>query len=162
MATSWFWWGLLWRGAAPCYCWLHTTWGNLGPNNIYTGKKVSLSVMHVPDSWHYFSNAQANFPLLESLIERIHEDGRIAEEALDSPVYARYKESPYLRNPLQQGNSANGNESELDSKWSDAAKGPKRLSHICIREKYIHCCWCRNNAIALSLYSFFPLFWKRR
>lgn len=59
---------------------------------------------------------EANFPLLESLIERIHEDGRIAEEALDSPVYARYKESPYLRNPLQQGNSANGNESELDSK----------------------------------------------
>lgn len=59
---------------------------------------------------------EANFPSLESLIERIHEDGRIAEEALDSPVYARYKESPYLRNPLQQGNSANGNESELDSK----------------------------------------------
>ncbi|GJN29895.1 hypothetical protein PR202_gb18157 [Eleusine coracana subsp. coracana] len=58
---------------------------------------------------------EANFPSLESLIERIHEDGRIAEKALDLPVYAKYKDSPYLRNPLQQANSANG-QAELNSK----------------------------------------------
>jgi riboflavin kinase / FMN hydrolase len=54
------------------------------------------------------SNYKANFPSLESLIERIHEDGRIAEKALDLPVYAKYKDSPYLRNRLQQKNSADG------------------------------------------------------
>ncbi|KAK3131427.1 hypothetical protein QOZ80_6AG0506320 [Eleusine coracana subsp. coracana] len=58
---------------------------------------------------------EANFPSLESLIERIHEDGRIAEKALDLSVYAKYKDSPYLRNPLQQANSADG-QAELNSK----------------------------------------------
>lgn len=57
---------------------------------------------------------KANFPSLESLIERIHEDGRIAEKALDLPVYSKYKDSPYLRNLLQQGNSADG-QAELSS-----------------------------------------------
>ncbi|WOL14222.1 bifunctional riboflavin kinase/FMN phosphatase-like [Canna indica] len=42
---------------------------------------------------------EANFPSLESLIARIHEDGRIAERALDLPVYAGYKDSPYLKTP---------------------------------------------------------------
>ncbi|KAL4190650.1 hypothetical protein AMTRI_Chr07g76770 [Amborella trichopoda] len=40
---------------------------------------------------------EANFPSLESLIERIHEDGRIAEKTLDLPIYAEYKNSPYLK-----------------------------------------------------------------
>ena len=57
---------------------------------------------------------EANFPSLESLIERIHEDGRIAENALDLPEYAKYKESPYLRNPLQQGAATGGNEAEQE------------------------------------------------
>ncbi|KAF5728642.1 putative riboflavin kinase/fmn adenylyltransferase [Tripterygium wilfordii] len=39
---------------------------------------------------------EANFPSLESLIARIHEDGRIAEKALDLPLYSRYKDAPYL------------------------------------------------------------------
>lgn len=39
---------------------------------------------------------EANFPSLESLIQRIHEDGRIAEKALDLPTYARYRDDPYL------------------------------------------------------------------
>ncbi|XP_073002659.1 bifunctional riboflavin kinase/FMN phosphatase [Typha latifolia] len=45
---------------------------------------------------------EANFPSLESLIARIHEDGRIAEKALDLPIYASYKDSPYLATSLQQ------------------------------------------------------------
>jgi len=59
---------------------------------------------------------EANFPSLESLIERIHEDGRIAEKALELPMYAQYKDSPYLRNPLQQGSTTDGSQAELNSK----------------------------------------------
>ncbi|KAJ3682415.1 hypothetical protein LUZ60_014988 [Juncus effusus] len=39
---------------------------------------------------------EANFPSLESLIERIHDDARIAKKALDLPLFAGYKDSPYL------------------------------------------------------------------
>lgn len=39
---------------------------------------------------------EANFPSLESLIARIQEDGRIAEKALDLPLYLKYKNDPYL------------------------------------------------------------------
>ncbi|KMZ65881.1 Riboflavin kinase [Zostera marina] len=39
---------------------------------------------------------EANFPTLESLIARIREDGRIAEKALDLPLYATYKEEEFL------------------------------------------------------------------
>ncbi|CAD5174975.1 unnamed protein product [Musa acuminata subsp. malaccensis] len=42
---------------------------------------------------------EANFPSLESLIARIHEDRRIVEKALDLPIYVGYKESPFLRTP---------------------------------------------------------------
>ncbi|KAJ8504824.1 hypothetical protein OPV22_005710 [Ensete ventricosum] len=47
---------------------------------------------------------EANFPSLESLIARIHEDGRIAEKALDLPIYAGYKDSPNLKNSMLQRN----------------------------------------------------------
>lgn len=47
---------------------------------------------------------EANFPSLESLIERIHEDARIAEKALDLPMYASYKDAVYLKNNLQANN----------------------------------------------------------
>jgi len=50
------------------------------------------------------------------LIERIHEDGKIAEKALDLPIYARYKDSPYLRNPLQQESTSDGSQAEQNSK----------------------------------------------
>lgn len=40
---------------------------------------------------------QANFPSLDSLIEKIHEDGRIAERALDLPCYSKYRDDPFLR-----------------------------------------------------------------
>lgn len=43
---------------------------------------------------------EANFPSLESLIARIHEDRKIAEKALDLPIYAAYKNSPYLASSL--------------------------------------------------------------
>ncbi|XP_040375496.1 bifunctional riboflavin kinase/FMN phosphatase isoform X2 [Rosa chinensis] len=40
---------------------------------------------------------EANFPSLESLIEKIHEDRKIAEEALDLPMYSKFKDDPYLK-----------------------------------------------------------------
>lgn len=45
---------------------------------------------------------EANFPSLESLIERIHKDGSIAEKALDLPIYAGYKSASYLKACPQQ------------------------------------------------------------
>ncbi|CAN0892122.1 Bifunctional riboflavin kinase/FMN phosphatase [Linum grandiflorum] len=39
---------------------------------------------------------EANFPTLESLIAKIHEDGRIAEKALDLPRYSIYKDDPFF------------------------------------------------------------------
>ncbi|TQD83191.1 hypothetical protein C1H46_031246 [Malus baccata] len=40
---------------------------------------------------------EANFSSLESLIEKIHDDGRIAEEALELPLYSKYKDDSYLK-----------------------------------------------------------------
>ncbi|KAB5557233.1 hypothetical protein DKX38_008142 [Salix brachista] len=40
---------------------------------------------------------EANFTSLESLIAKIHEDRRIAERALDLPLYLKYKDDPYLK-----------------------------------------------------------------
>lgn len=44
-----------------------------------------------------YMRPEANFSSLESLIERIHEDGRIAEEALELPLYSKYKDDSYLK-----------------------------------------------------------------
>ncbi|XAR53670.1 Riboflavin kinase [Bertholletia excelsa] len=43
---------------------------------------------------------EANFPSLDSLIERIHKDRHIAEKALELPLYSKYKDDPYLKTPL--------------------------------------------------------------
>ncbi|KAF5475596.1 hypothetical protein F2P56_007388, partial [Juglans regia] len=40
---------------------------------------------------------EANFPSLEDLIAKIHEDRRVAEAALDLPPYSAYREDPYLK-----------------------------------------------------------------
>ncbi|XP_073039872.1 bifunctional riboflavin kinase/FMN phosphatase isoform X2 [Primulina eburnea] len=44
---------------------------------------------------------EANFPSLETLIAKIHEDREIAEKALDLPLYLKYKEDTYLKKSLQ-------------------------------------------------------------
>ncbi|KAH1066021.1 hypothetical protein J1N35_031008 [Gossypium stocksii] len=43
---------------------------------------------------------EVNFPSLESLIAKIHEDKRIAESALDLPLYSKHKDDPYLSSSL--------------------------------------------------------------
>uniref|UniRef100_A0A2P2M3T7 riboflavin kinase n=2 Tax=Rhizophora mucronata TaxID=61149 RepID=A0A2P2M3T7_RHIMU len=40
---------------------------------------------------------ETNFPSLESLVAKIHEDGRIAERALDLPLYSKFRDDPYLK-----------------------------------------------------------------
>jgi riboflavin kinase len=45
---------------------------------------------------------EANFPSLDALVERIHEDGRIAKDALDHPPYAQYGHDAYLRTAQKQ------------------------------------------------------------
>ncbi|RWR80452.1 HAD hydrolase [Cinnamomum micranthum f. kanehirae] len=47
---------------------------------------------------------EANFASLEALIAKINEDGKLAEKALDLPIYASYKDSPYLSSSLLQSN----------------------------------------------------------
>ncbi|KAF9621974.1 hypothetical protein IFM89_029194 [Coptis chinensis] len=44
---------------------------------------------------------ETNFSSLESLIAKIHEDRKFAENALDLPMYAHYKNDPYLTSSLQ-------------------------------------------------------------
>ncbi|KAL5579320.1 hypothetical protein UlMin_011762 [Ulmus minor] len=39
---------------------------------------------------------EANFPTLESLVAKIHEDRKVAERALALPLYAKYRDDPYL------------------------------------------------------------------
>ncbi|KAJ4703375.1 bifunctional riboflavin kinase/FMN phosphatase-like [Melia azedarach] len=40
---------------------------------------------------------EANFPTLESLIAKILDDRKIAERALDLPLYSKYRDDPYLK-----------------------------------------------------------------
>ncbi|KAK9714762.1 hypothetical protein RND81_06G118000 [Saponaria officinalis] len=43
---------------------------------------------------------EANFPSLESLIAKIHDDRRVAEKALELPIYLEHKDDPYLTSSL--------------------------------------------------------------
>ncbi|KAH9623114.1 hypothetical protein KSS87_013693 [Heliosperma pusillum] len=46
---------------------------------------------------------EANFPSLESLIAKIHDDRRVAENALELPIYSKFKDDPYLSSLLKNG-----------------------------------------------------------
>ncbi|KAL8032704.1 hypothetical protein ABFX02_13G113600 [Erythranthe guttata] len=45
---------------------------------------------------------EANFPSLESLVAKIHEDKKIAEEALELPLYLKYRDDSYLNTSSKQ------------------------------------------------------------
>lgn len=64
-----------------------------------------LSFFHLTfvyhDSDYYDMFLQANFPSLESLVAKIHEDRRIAENALELPIYSKYKDDHYLKSLLE-------------------------------------------------------------
>ncbi|XP_024394974.1 bifunctional riboflavin kinase/FMN phosphatase isoform X2 [Physcomitrium patens] len=50
---------------------------------------------------------EANFTTLEDLVERIHEDGRVAKAALDMNPFSDYAEDSYLTTPLPVSMSSN-------------------------------------------------------
>ncbi|XP_028788721.1 bifunctional riboflavin kinase/FMN phosphatase [Neltuma alba] len=59
-------------------------------NEDFYGEELRLVIVG-------YIRPEANFPSLESLVAKIHEDRRIAERALDLPLYSSYKNDPYLR-----------------------------------------------------------------
>ncbi|RZC45033.1 hypothetical protein C5167_037982 [Papaver somniferum] len=62
-------------------------------NEDFNGEKLHLAIVG-------YIRPEASFSSLESLISKIHEDGKISKEALDLPPYAAYKDVPYVKNPL--------------------------------------------------------------
>lgn len=48
---------------------------------------------------------EANFPSLESLVAKIHEDRIVAETALELPLYSHYRDDTYLKSSLHRENS---------------------------------------------------------
>ncbi|RZC66834.1 hypothetical protein C5167_010528 [Papaver somniferum] len=62
-------------------------------NEDFYGEELRLAIVG-------YIRPEANFSSLESLISKIHEDGKISKEALDLPPYAAYKDVPYVKKPL--------------------------------------------------------------
>ncbi|KAL0363314.1 UNVERIFIED_CONTAM: Bifunctional riboflavin kinase/FMN phosphatase [Sesamum calycinum] len=66
-------------------------------NEDFYGEDLRLAIVG-------YIRPEANFPSLESLVAKIHEDREIAERALELPQYSKYRDDPYLNSsPLQQG-----------------------------------------------------------
>ncbi|WVZ23338.1 hypothetical protein V8G54_001882 [Vigna mungo] len=59
-------------------------------NEDFYGEELRLVVVG-------YIRPEANFPSLESLVAKIHEDRRVAEGALDLPLYSSFKNDSYLR-----------------------------------------------------------------
>ncbi|XP_047308399.1 bifunctional riboflavin kinase/FMN phosphatase-like [Impatiens glandulifera] len=58
-------------------------------NEDFYGEELRLVIVG-------YIRSEANFPSLDSLIEKIHDDGRIADRALGLPLYSKYKQDSYL------------------------------------------------------------------
>ncbi|KAI3456334.1 hypothetical protein Pfo_012997 [Paulownia fortunei] len=64
-------------------------------NEDFYGEDLRLAIVG-------YIRPEANFPSLESLVTKIHEDRKIAENALELPLYLKYRDDPYLKSSLQQ------------------------------------------------------------
>ncbi|KAL4334032.1 hypothetical protein GQ457_07G028750 [Hibiscus cannabinus] len=62
-------------------------------NEDFYGEELRLVIVG-------YIRPEVNFPSLESLVAKIHEDKRMAERALDLPLYSKHKDDPYLNSPL--------------------------------------------------------------
>ncbi|XP_039064689.1 bifunctional riboflavin kinase/FMN phosphatase-like [Hibiscus syriacus] len=62
-------------------------------NEDFYGEELRLLIVG-------YIRPEVNFSSLESLIAKIHEDRRIAEKALDLPLYSKHKDDPYLNSSL--------------------------------------------------------------
>ncbi|KAF7803546.1 bifunctional riboflavin kinase/FMN phosphatase [Senna tora] len=65
-------------------------------NEDFYGEELRLVIVG-------YIRPEANFPSLESLVAKIQEDRKIAEKALDLPLYSSYKNDPYLRGSERRG-----------------------------------------------------------
>uniref|UniRef100_A0A0D6R5V9 riboflavin kinase n=1 Tax=Araucaria cunninghamii TaxID=56994 RepID=A0A0D6R5V9_ARACU len=59
-------------------------------NEDFYGEELRLIIVG-------YIRPEVNFPSLEGLIQRIHEDRHVAEQALDLPPYSNYQNDPFLR-----------------------------------------------------------------
>ncbi|XVE87937.1 hypothetical protein DITRI_Ditri19aG0028600 [Diplodiscus trichospermus] len=64
-------------------------------NEDFYGEELRLVIVG-------YIRPEVNFPSLESLIAKIHEDRRIAEKALDLPSYLKHKDDQYLKCSLHR------------------------------------------------------------
>ncbi|XP_039013029.1 bifunctional riboflavin kinase/FMN phosphatase-like [Hibiscus syriacus] len=62
-------------------------------NEDFYGEELRLVIVG-------YIRPEVNFQSLESLIAKIHDDRRIAERALDLPLYSKHKDDPYLNSSL--------------------------------------------------------------
>ncbi|KAF9619470.1 hypothetical protein IFM89_007045, partial [Coptis chinensis] len=63
----------------------------------FYGEELSLAIVS-------YIRPEVSFPSLESLIAKIYEDRKLAENALDLPLYVQYKNDPYLKIKLKKPN----------------------------------------------------------
>ncbi|GLU23095.1 hypothetical protein SLE2022_391270 [Rubroshorea leprosula] len=59
-------------------------------NEDFYGEELRLVIIG-------YIRPEANFPSLQRLIAKIHEDRRIAEKALDHPLYSKYQNDPCIK-----------------------------------------------------------------
>ncbi|KAL8107886.1 hypothetical protein AgCh_024334 [Apium graveolens] len=64
----------------------------------FYGEELDLAIVG-------YIRPEANFSSLESLIEKIHEDRKIAEAALELPLYSKNKDGTYLSSPANGENN---------------------------------------------------------
>lgn len=107
-------------------CGVYLGWAGLSMHGIYkmvmsigwnpyfenTKKTIEPWLLHEFDEDFYgeelrlvvvgYIRPEAKFPSLEALIEKIHEDRRIAEEALDLHPYSQYQDVPFLKTALSK------------------------------------------------------------
>ncbi|KAK4439079.1 Bifunctional riboflavin kinase/FMN phosphatase [Sesamum alatum] len=63
-------------------------------NEDFYGEDLRLAIVG-------YIRPETNFPSLESLVAKIHEDRQIAERALELPQYSKYRHDPYLKSSPQ-------------------------------------------------------------
>eukprot|EP00250_Pteridium_aquilinum_P020769 c2493_g1_i1 orf=116-1414(+) len=111
---------------SDCVCGIYLGWAGLSNRGVFkmvmsvgwnpyfdnTEKTVEPWLLHeFPEDFYGeelrlvvvgYIRPEANFPSLQALVERIHEDGRIAKCALDAPPYSEYQNDLFLTTPLQK------------------------------------------------------------
>ncbi|MQM12867.1 hypothetical protein Taro_045784 [Colocasia esculenta] len=97
----------------------------------FYGEELSLAIIG-------YIRPEANFPSLEILVERIHEDGRVAEKALDLPIYAGFKDASFLKS-LQTPNIQNVHSRAHSSRLALGSTAPCGVCLLAICDFFAYC-----------------------